>query len=108
MHGESTNALEFKLFIEELAANKVDPTVKPFMVLDNHTSHTSDIVMPTLLKHFQPLFQPTYSCKFNSIETLWAIVKKQFRAQITRVALKRDYTVDNCKALVMMICQGLQ
>ena len=41
------------------------------------------------------------------LEWLWANIKTQYKARITRLALKRDYTIEHCWALVDIICEGL-
>jgi transposase len=97
-----------------MAKNKINPKSKPFVVMDNHRAHTSDWSIPTLEKHFTPLFQPPYSSQFNTIgnlisfcniglEWLWAHIKRMYRKEITRIALKKDYDVEKCISVVEII-----
>ena len=34
--------------------------------------------------YFIPLLMPPYSCEFNSIETLWSLVKTRYKTKIAR------------------------
>jgi transposase len=108
MIGTSMNNADTRAFFRLLAREKRDPDAKPFVVMDNHVSHRSQKTQPTIRRHFTPFRQPKYSCQFNSIETLWAKIKAQYNRRVTRLALKRNYTVDDCKALVRLICDELQ
>ena len=45
-------------------------------------------------------YQPTYSCLFNSIESLWANIKARYRREVMRIALRQNYTVARCKRIV--------
>ena len=51
-------------------------TTRISVVIDNHKAHHT----PKSIKHLanlniEPLWMPTYSPEFNSIELLWAVVK---------------------------------
>jgi transposase len=76
MTAESTNTISFKLFAEMLCTSIKDNQPKPVLMIDNHKAHLNDETKELLNKHFTLVFIPTYSCRFNSIETLWAIIKK--------------------------------
>ena len=58
-------------------------------------------------RHFINCSIPTYSCQFNSIENLFGIIKRQYRARVTQLSGRRDYHVNQCRMLVRDICQGL-
>lgn len=79
MTGKSTNIEEFKIFIQKVIAALRNPEDKPYLVLDNHSSHRSLQVRRLLEAHFNVCFIPTQSCELNSIESLWALFKKIFR-----------------------------
>ena len=57
------------------------------LLLVSAGAHRSDYAKAFLYRHFIPLFQPGYSSPFNSIETVWALIKSQFVRRITRLAL---------------------
>ena len=69
---DSTNKDDFKRFIKELKvcvrSELWGKKFKPVLLLDNHSAHTSAATKTVLETNFEPMFQPTYSCKFNSIE----------------------------------------
>lgn len=46
-------------------------------MLDNLSAHKK--VTPLMQKHFEVLWMPAYSCKFNAIESVWGIAKRSFR-----------------------------
>jgi len=81
MTGKSTNIQEFTAFIQRVIAAFKNPEDKPYLVLDNHSSHKSLQVRRLLEAHFKVCFIPTQSCELNSIESLWALLKKNFRTK---------------------------
>ena len=50
---------------------------KSVIVVDNHSVHISCI--EELSKYFKVLRLPTYSCEFNSIETIWGLAKQRLK-----------------------------
>ena len=46
--------------------------LRPYLIMDNHSSHRSPESAELLDEHFTPLWQPTYSSPFNCQETVWA------------------------------------
>ena len=117
--GGATSKVEVLRFVAALAAAKSDPSQRAYLLCDNHSSHRSLEVQAAIKVHFEPLFIPAYSCqvgqsqlcnenvKFNSTEYLFAEIKRQYRKEISRLAIKRDYCVNVCKAKLTQICQDL-
>ena len=74
---DSTNRVDFQLFFSKIVAWV--GTEKPFLVYDNHSAHLTIENREYISQHFRQLKMPPYSCQFNSIETLWAHLKRIFR-----------------------------
>jgi len=55
--------------------------LKPYVVLDNLGSHKSSLITEYCQDKLELVFQPTYSCEFNSIETYWAYAKRRYKKQ---------------------------
>ena len=78
----TTNGENFRTFLRLLKSklrNQYEER-KVYICLDNHGAHQckeSKRAMEEL--NFVPLFFPSYSCCFNSIETLWSFMKNHFR-----------------------------
>ena len=72
MVGDSTNEIQFRRFIRRLKERvRTDLAGKkkmPILLLDNASAHKTHISTNLLDTKFSTLFQPPYSCKFNSIE----------------------------------------
>ena len=64
----STNALEFKVFIQDLIKAKSDPNSKPALVFDGASAHKNSEVRTLIEENFISLLLPAYSPRFNSIE----------------------------------------
>ena len=99
MLGKSTNKEEFQTFIEKVVAAKVNPRQKPLLVIDNHAAHKSTAVKQLLQKHFVVFYMPAQSCEFNSIEHLWADIKRRFRQSLAEKPFAYQ-TQDRVTALV--------
>ena len=68
---------------------------KPFLVLDNHTAHQSREPRDLLEQFFVLKFFPPYPPMFNSIETLFGLLKPRFKfmlAENDEVETKEDLT----------------
>ena len=79
---------------------------KPYLILDNHSAHKSVEVMAYIKLYFIPLLMPAYSCEFNSIETLWSLVKSRYKTKIAR----RNQAINNPEELrefVLKIAQDI-
>ena len=94
MIGEATNNRCMQAFCRQLAQERIDPSSRPFLIMDNAGAHTSPETIRVIERYFIPFHQPGYSCKFNSIEWLWSVVKREYRKRVTRIALRRDYTIE--------------
>ena len=70
---------------------------KPILVLDNARAHLSDLVLPILNEYFEVKFMPAYSPQFNSIETLWAIVKRRFRVNLQTAIIDGSFLNEDVK-----------
>jgi hypothetical protein len=48
--------------------------------MDNHPAHKTPQSLALLRElKFEPLFFPSYSCEFNSVEHVWALCKQKLR-----------------------------
>ena len=81
---ETTNSEDFMVFLRELrkAINDIR-AVKPILVLDNHSAHKS-LFYDGRIRKFHVMFQPTYSCHYNPVETVWSILKHHLRIHFAR------------------------
>jgi transposase len=53
------------------------------LVLDNHSSHSSKKVQEALLnENITVLYLAPYSCEFNPIERLWALMKRHWKKEM--------------------------
>ena len=66
-------------FISELNVC-VNPNmeVKPYLIHDSHPAYTVKESKETMNEYFQPLRYSKYSCRFNSIVSLFALVNNEF------------------------------
>jgi hypothetical protein len=80
MQATCTNELEMLKYIP-LIRRGCPTVVGPlYLVLDNHAAHHSKKVAAQFrFHHIIPLFMPAYSPEFNSIESLWAIIKSRVK-----------------------------
>ena len=65
---KSTNAIEFKVFIQDLIQAKTMPNSKPALVYDGASAHKNADVRRLIDENFVSLKLPAYSPRFNSIE----------------------------------------
>ena len=81
---------------------KFKNNVKPVLVLDSkfilrfniHTdvkAHHNPVVKQLASQYFELKYMPAYSCGFNSIESMWSVVRNSFNKRITQLAINRDY-----------------
>ena len=85
---KSTNKEDFLEFLK----NQIDRFTKyprtTVLVLDNHRAHHAKTVQAWLVeKQYQVAFLPPYSSEFNPIETVWAMVKREW----SRVLLSSEF-----------------
>ena len=80
MFGESTNTPDFIRFLHQVKAacsERVGPTDLVYMVLDNASAHKGFKVRQVMSQlNIVPVFMPPYSPELNSIEFLWARMKR--------------------------------
>ena len=84
--GSSTNRIDFHHFLWKLI-DKLNGR-KPYIVYDGHSSHETAENDTLIQQYFIPLQLPAYSSEFNSIETLWAHLKRVFKTKM----LQRELT----------------
>lgn len=78
MKGKSTNSEDFWFFIEEVAKHIKIGSKKPVLIMDNATAHTAKINRNRLNDYFIPVYMPSHSSSFNSVERIWAVAKRNF------------------------------
>ena len=76
---QGTTIVGFTRFIETLVQQKIQIDSRPYLILDNHSAHRSKKLTELLTANFKVLWMPPYSCEFNSIERLWAYIKRSFK-----------------------------
>ena len=102
---DKTNKENFRKFLYNLIRNlkPIRRGERPYFITDNAGSHRNKENYELMAAHFNVIYQPSYSCKFNSIETLWALVKKRWLKSHTKVLIKKESTRDNSIALLKII-----
>ena len=101
---ESSNSAELQRFFVALREQlRPGLTERPHVILDNLRAHLGETrrIIETC---FVADFQPTYSCLFNSIESLWANIKRRYRRELMMIAFRQNYSVLTCKRIVRQIC----
>ena len=78
----TTNGANFRKFLRLLKANLRNQysnrTV--YLCIDNHSGHHSEKSLKIMTQlGFTPIFLPSYSSYFNSVEYLWSLMKCHFR-----------------------------
>ena len=79
----TTNAEQFGRFIDHLK-EKTRYLRRPELVLDNHRAHKTAENRAAMDQHFEVVFQPAYSSEANCQETVWAVVKHEYRKHLYR------------------------
>ena len=103
---KTTNSENTAEFLEHIRA-QFSADIKLVLVLDNHRAHHSNKVRDLLAdKNVEILFLPAYSCRLNSIETVWAQVKHKW-AQLVLTKMGK-LTVEESKEELKVICTKLQ
>ena len=75
-------------FFRNFTATILEPS-KAIVVCDNHTAHkTKDVVKFMNGMGVRLYYLPPYSCRQNSIEHLWAHVKKRWSYKILEIPPK--------------------
>jgi transposase len=86
----ATNEACVLAFLTRLRAHanrRLDARTTLHLVLDNHSAHHTQRVQARLAQlQIEPHFMPPYSPQFNSIEALWACVKRAFKQRVNAQA----------------------
>lgn len=82
MTSKSTNKESFFDFLDMVNDALKPGITKPILVIDNHPAHKSNLVKEKLHSLFDVMWLPRYSCEFNSQESVWAYIKREFKAII--------------------------
>ena len=82
-------------FLRELREQSRRPvSEKIFMVWDNHRAHDNPATRAACEElGIEPLFMPAYSPELNSIETLWAVVKRRLKSQLAQNVQRRRFKI---------------
>ena len=90
----TTNGANFRKFLPLLKTNLRNQysNKKVYLCIDNHAGHRSkeSIKMMEQLG-FVPLWLPSYSSYFNSVEYLWSLLKCNFRKLLCREKTNLTY-----------------
>lgn len=92
---DTTNTVNFRKFLPLLKKALRDPHSrrKVYLCIDNHPGHRSKASLRLMQDlNFVPLWLPSYSSYFNSVEHLWALLKAHFRKLmcVQKTHLSRD------------------
>ena len=94
MLGPATDIVSFRKFLLQVVGALRNPysAARPYLVLDNHPSHTSPKMREELHARFHVCFQPTASSPVNCQETVWAQIKREYYVRLHR--RERDLASD--------------
>ena len=74
--------------------------VPVFLVLDNHSAHHSHIVKEACEKNnFILKFMPSYSPELNCIESLWSLVKRDWKKRLAKLKFTTLHQADFVRIL---------
>ena len=99
----STNKVDVEKYFLSLK-DQLSTNCRPWLVLDNAAAHHAHSVKKVLKRYFRPLFLPAYSCQFNSVELLWALLKRKVVSAHTNLMFRREANVEHMRALVQLTC----
>ena len=96
-----TTIVGYQAFVQQLIDElpyRRPYTRKPILVLDNARPHYNKIARKQISNHVHIEFMPTSSCCFNSVETAFSKLKRSYKSRITKIALRRDYQMEDLYA----------
>ena len=84
MQAQSTKSDQVIEFFAKLRkAFHYRKTTKIYIVLDNaRAHHTNDVKQFCQKNNIELVFQPPYSPEFNCIESLWGVIKRDFKYRL--------------------------
>lgn len=91
---EATNSITFCEFLNKLRRyiRKKKTAKKVMLIFDNHRAHHSNMAEEVIDDlDLDVMFLPPYSSPLNSIETLWAILKRNWKNRMLRVEPRINY-----------------
>ena len=94
---DTTNSVNMIAYLRILRNNMVRgyKTKWAWLVLDNHKSHHTDEVLEELKRQkFKPLFLPSTSSWYSSVEYVWNTFKMYFRKIIAENRLNNTFLND--------------
>ena len=79
-------------FFRNLATKLTLPAwKKPYLVIDNHSSHTTQKTVDVLQQYYHPLFLPPCSSPLSSVEFAWKLIK----AKVKKMLLEKSILKTN-------------
>ena len=57
---------------------------RPYIIMDNAKAHKDSEVIRQMENHFIPVYMPPYSSNFNIVESIFSILKEQYRVRLFR------------------------
>ena len=93
---KSTNKEAFLTFLKLMKRNLRDPNSKElvYLVMDNHKSHKSCLCREFLEENFVPVWLPSGTPQFNSIESLWSPFKQQMKKVLLDAPMQNKTQVE--------------
>lgn len=77
-----------------------------YLLMDNHVAHLVEESEAALTANcFTTVRTPAYSPDFNSIETLWAVVKRQMRIRLAEA--NHDLLIEDFKVELAEVLDGI-
>ena len=103
MIGDSTNQIQFRTFMRQVLGNLKEGVHRPVLILDNAGAHWARDNYDLLDHNFNVMFMPPYSCRFNSIEHVWGLLKQMFRRRMEQAVLNISNQAELRAFIVNMI-----
>ena len=87
----TTNQESFLQFLDGLKHSlTLPPWKKAYLVLDNHSAHSTASVRTKLAQHFHPLYLPPNTSFLNPAEFLWKLLKHGYKKAVLQKSLDRE------------------